>query len=150
MSETSNHFASQQYGFRRGRSTSDILNYLTCSVQLAKILKQKTIAIFIDIKAAYDNVSTPILLQTLQKFKIEPYVIQFIKEILTNRFIRIANTNFTSITNRRIPEGSPLSPILFNLFLSEIQTRILHDENVKYYIFADKLIISASGWSAGD
>jgi hypothetical protein len=59
--EKYNILSSSQYGFRKGRGTRDCLALLTTDVQTFFKRKQQTVAAFIDISGAYDNVLIGIL-----------------------------------------------------------------------------------------
>jgi hypothetical protein len=58
--------SSSQYGFRKGLRTRDCLALLTTDVQTSFERKQQTVAAFIDISGAYDNVLIDILYDILR------------------------------------------------------------------------------------
>jgi hypothetical protein len=60
-----------QYGFQKGHGTRDCLVLLTTDVQTSFELKQQTVAAFIDISGAYDNVLIDILCNILMGAALE-------------------------------------------------------------------------------
>ena len=72
----------------------------------------------LDLGGAYDNVSHERLLAILHTIGFPPWTIQFTKSFLTERRTRIAYAGHVSVwlpTQTGIPQGSPISPILFLL-----------------------------------
>jgi hypothetical protein len=77
----------------------------------------------LDLSGAFDRVSHDRLLWILRKKRLPEWVIGFIHGFLVDRKTQLTFSGFTSevITMQtRIPHGSPLSPILFLLFASEL------------------------------
>ena len=61
---------SNQFGFRKARSTMDNLSILTTDIRLALSRQETLVAAFLDLSAAYDNVHLPTLRQILQQLRI--------------------------------------------------------------------------------
>ena len=76
--------------------------------------------LFFDVKGAYDHVSKTRLLDTLQRFHLHPAVIRWIDTFLSSGLIGLAfdgeRENLQPV-NTGIPQGSPISPILFLIYL---------------------------------
>ena len=53
--ESRNTISNQQYGFRRGRSTTDTLVKLDTNIKTAFAKKQHTVAVFYDLGKSYDT-----------------------------------------------------------------------------------------------
>lgn len=72
----------------------------------------------LDVSGAYDNVSHERLLYNIKKLRLGHFV-PWIQSFLRNRSTRIRLPGFLSdpiLTPTGIPQGSPISPILFLLF----------------------------------
>ena len=77
----------------------------------------------LDLGGAFDNVSHERLLWILRKKGLPEWLVTFVQNFLTDRRTRIAFDGFESDwirTQTGIPQGSPLSPILFLFFISEL------------------------------
>jgi len=75
-------------------------------------------ATFLDIKAAYDNVNPSILFNVVNDLKIPKGYKLFIQNLIDYRFINIYESNKFQGTRtlfKDLPQGSVLSPLLFNL-----------------------------------
>jgi hypothetical protein len=50
-----------QYSFRKGKGTRDCLAMLTTDISTSFVMKKQTVAVFLDISGAYDNVLIDVL-----------------------------------------------------------------------------------------
>ena len=77
----------------------------------------------LDAAEAFDNVSHIRLLHNLRKRRIPLLIIEWVKDFLTNRRIKIKLLEFISEwirTSTDIPQGSPLSPILYLFYNTDL------------------------------
>ena len=77
----------------------------------------------LDLAGAFDNVSHKRLLYILERKGFPAWIIQIVQSFLTARKTQIVFTGHESEwiqTQTGIPQGSPLSPILFLFFISEL------------------------------
>lgn len=98
-------------------------------------MQKKHSVLFLDIKAAYDNVSIPKLIQTLNDFEIPGQYINLIIDLLTEReiYIPIPKTNILigpKTVNKGLPQGSPLTPLLFNMYTATISQMIENNSHI--------------------
>jgi hypothetical protein len=131
-----------QKGFRAGKSTLDNLILLQQEIHTTFKKKQVMIAAFLDIKKAYDCVCRPKLVQMLEDFGLEGKVKAYLKDFLTApRSGRVAfgehESDIRSFPNG-VPQGSPLSPLLFNIYMSKLKEI---EDGSKISQFADDLVI---------
>jgi hypothetical protein len=54
--EKNGMLSATQYGFRKGRGTRDCLALLTTDISTSLEMKEQTVAAFLDVSGAYDNV----------------------------------------------------------------------------------------------
>lgn len=115
-----------QSGFRRGRGCADNVFTLTSAVQINLRLKnRKVFAIFVDFRRAFDSVSHGLLWRKLHTAGVSCKLIRIIKNLYDGATMRIRVENSLS---RPFPilsgvlQGEPLSPLLFSLFLFDIET----------------------------
>lgn len=146
--ESKKKFSDLQNGFRRGRSALENCLYLSTEIYKAFTRGEKVIALFLDVSAAYDNVQVPILLNYLNELNINNSIIKFIKKMLNNRKVCIRSctsgkqSNFR-FTSRGLLQGSPLSPLLFNIYMMGLDE--FNSNKVNILQFADDILIISSG-----
>jgi len=79
-----------QFGFRKGRSIQDALNKFYKGIKEAN--GKYVIAIFIDIKEAFDNLWWPALYVILKKIGIPNYLIRVLGDYCENRIVNLCAT----------------------------------------------------------
>ena len=124
----------EQAGFRQGRSTVQQILKLTSEIEKSFENGHKAGAVMEDLAAAYDTVwrQGPALklLCTIP----DRHLVRFIMNILSNRNFKL-KTSTGQISRLRIlknglPQGSTLSPILFNIYISNIPTTVSHADDM--------------------
>lgn len=145
--EKNQNFSSSQIGFRRGKGCMECLAYLILNIQRNFQRKLKSLVVFLDIKAAYDHVNIYHLYKTMKDLDISPSMKNWIFELLTNRKVFIRDREGLLRGPKEIStglaQGSPLSPILFNIY-----TRGIHDKfqgRVKIIQYADDFTLFIEG-----
>lgn len=135
-----------QFGFTSKVSTSHQLLRLSEHIHTAFQEKKHTIATFIDISKAFDRVWHPGLIYKLQSIGTPNYLIKVIKNFITDRTFTVMVENHISNPRKIIaglPQGSPLSPTLFNLYTADIPTT----SDTHTAQFADDTVIYKSSYS---
>lgn len=143
--------ANTQFGFRKGRSTLDSLTILTSDIRLALSKKQQLVGCFLDISSAYDNVQLPLLRAKLLQLSIPARIVQIICKLFMGRTIKIrtGNTFHPPLTVwQGLPQGSVLSPLLYNLYTFDVEQSVLPFCNILQY--ADDLVVYTTAHNIDD
>ncbi|XP_067207866.1 golgin subfamily A member 6-like protein 22 [Linepithema humile] len=145
-----------QTGFRKGMGTLDniyIMNYLV-NRQLEK-KKGKMTALFIDLKAAFDSVDRGVLVGAMRERGVREGLVERVEEVLkeTKSKVRVGGEvgeNFW--TARGVKQGCPLSPLLFNIMLADIEEEMgkvkrggvkLRGNRIYSLAYADDMVLVA-------
>ncbi|XP_020285268.1 golgin subfamily A member 6-like protein 6 [Pseudomyrmex gracilis] len=124
-----------QAGFRKEKSTLDNIYVLNHVVQREKEKERgerKVHALFIDLKAAFDNVDRKKLWKILEKKGISEGLIKRMKNIYaeTEVMIRTEKSLIKSfLVNKGVRQGCVLSPTLFNLYVADLEEELREQEH---------------------
>lgn len=136
-----------QIGGRKQRSAIDAVMSLVHDIQAAKSNKLITSALFLDIKGAFDHVSANKLLKICQKLGLPKSLILWLECFLNQRSIQLAfdgNIQEKQSIEIGIPQGSPISPILFLIYIKDLfKERELTDIRIPSYLDDIGLIVSS-------
>ncbi|GFX73945.1 probable RNA-directed DNA polymerase from transposon BS [Trichonephila clavipes] len=133
-----------QTAFRTHHSTTDQLFYLNQSIidGFQEKPHKKTLAVFLDISAAFDRVWRQKLVHTIQGTGINDKALLWINDFLRGRKFSVRFNGALSESRRMwagVPQGSVLSPLLFLIFMNTIHHHIHPDTNIACY--ADDIAI---------
>jgi len=121
---TSNCLSPLQFACRKGYSALDTVHIILAKVYEASNDKLYSSALFLDVQGAFDKVLHQRLAETMTNNNFPPYLVDWVQSCLLDRSVRItegaaSEPSFTPI-QVGIPQGSPLSPFLFNVYSSPL------------------------------
>jgi len=108
-----------QFGFRPDRSCVDSLVLFSSDIHKGFASNSSTIAAFLDIKGAFDNVIPYILIQELESIGIPAQIRMFIYNLISDRslhFVVEGEKYGPFYSYKGTPQGSTLRPLLFDIY----------------------------------
>lgn len=148
-----NILSTRQHGFSKGKSTTTAFyDYLKFIIQKVE-KRQCPLVIYCDLSKAFDCVPHNRLLNKLDHYGIRGTAGKWLTSYLGNRsqFVRLnfVNANSTNVfvsndlpISTGVPQGSVLSPLLFNLYLNDLVT-YLHDSLTIMYADDTTILLSS-------
>ena len=137
-----------QCGFRSGLSTSHaLLDVVTATYDnINKMLYTGTLLIFIDYKKAFDTVCHKILLSKLERYEIRGPAFNLISSYLNHRTQCVSiNDSLSALSHISygVRQGSTLGPLLFLLYINEINNVDTYSsDSIKQYADDTCLVIN--------
>jgi ribonuclease HI len=125
LAETHHILPPTHMGGRKMRSTEHALHAVTHKIYetWSQNTGQVASLLLLDVSGAFDNVSHTRLLHDLRKRRVDEKTVKWIASFLSNRHTSIAIDGFRSTAyqiNTGIPQGSPLSPILYLFYNADL------------------------------
>lgn len=121
--ERENGLHEGQTGSRKHRSSIDAVARFVQHAQESWARGNKTGLLLMDVKGAFDHVSKNCLLQHMEMKDVEGNIISWVQSFLTDRRLQLVidgHTGDTRPIQTGVPQGSPVSPILFAIYLSGV------------------------------
>lgn len=160
LSELVEPLSVEQGGFRRRRGTLDQVCSLHEWAIQAKAKKLPVFMIFLDIKAAYDQVDRMILWNKCRKRGMPAKLLQVLQALFDGNECKVVVDGQCS---ERFPllsgllQGSPLSPLLYSVFVDDLVDDLnslvgterlsLGGRRFRCLLYADDIVLLSSSWS---
>ena len=137
--ENTDKLPTEKSRFRKHHSTNDKLFELTQAVYQAQPLSRRLGAIFLDIEKVFDRVWHNGLRYERLHMNAPALLLRWISSILRTVKVRIlGHTSREIAINYGVPQGSPISPLFFLLYMSKLPKLLL---NTRRSLFADDFMI---------
>ncbi|KAM7314805.1 hypothetical protein ISCGN_004589 [Ixodes scapularis] len=150
--EDSHLLPDTMFGFRPHFAAPDIMLFLHHQVVMRRTLDTKFI-VGLDVAKAFDNVLHEAILQQLQTLGVGHRTYTYIRDFLTGRTVQLsAGTGDPSIIspgNPGTPQGSMLSPTLFNVALIGLPKLLADIPHLHHSLYADDLTLWITRGSDG-
>ena len=130
-----------QSGFRADRSCADNLTSLFSFIHTGLLRGKLVIGAFLDIQSAFDVIPS-ILSKDLNKIGIPKHMRRFIENLIVDRktfFVIDGEVKGPFNAQKGTPQGSILSPLLFNIYLKDLGKQLPDGAIILQY--ADDIVI---------
>lgn len=151
--EEKNLFPHQMIGFRPHLSTQDAM--LQIKKDIFDNPTRDTQAILaVDSEKAFDRVEHRHVLRTIAEMNLGVKFYKYVKAFLENRTCQLQVGDLCSdelrLGNRGTPQGSVLSPLLFNIAMRPISTSLGNLSKIHHTIYADDVTLWCTGGRDSD
>lgn len=111
-----------QFGFRKRISTAHQLLRITEYIHTAFQEKKHSIVTLLDVSQAFDRVWHPGLIYKLKTIATPKYLLNIITQFISDRVTIDNHSSNPRPIEAGLPQGTPLSPTLFNIYTADIPT----------------------------
>ena len=150
--ESGQKLSKSQYGFRKQKGTELAIWNFVRAAYMALLGSRQLGVVAVDLKSAYDTVWGTGLVSRMITLGAPSYMIRWVHSFIDSRTaeVIVAEGTSTWALSRGVPQGSPISPILFLIYID--QALDLLSEIVSVQAYADDLLLwvdlngSFEGW----
>ena len=144
-----------QFGFRKNRRTTDALYIILSTSLIANKNKTPIYLAFVDLAKAFDSINHNLLWLKLSAMGISTKMLKLLQHMYRTARSVVSYDGFTSSEfpcHKGVRQGCPLSPLLFSLFISDLEHELLAnssgkvrigEQEVRVIMFADDLVLLA-------
>ena len=151
--EDNNILNETQFGFRKGRRTSDGQFILLSLIENFRHTKNPLFSCFVDFSKAFDSISHDLLWLKMEDLGLSTRILLLLKDMYSKAcsWIKVNGSLSPCFTcNRGVRQGCNLSPLLFCLFISDLETHLknnnchgvrLTNSQLPLLLFADDVLL---------
>lgn len=134
-------FHDQSYGFRPNRNAHQAMRYAQNTVR-----QGYSWAVDCDLEAFFDGVNHDLLMEQLKAKHQDRQLLRLI-----NRYLKagIQINGVTQISTEGVPQGGPLSPVLSNIVLNQLDWELERREH-RFVRYADDFVVFVKSREAGE
>jgi retron-type reverse transcriptase len=133
-----------QHDFRKGHCTENALSHMTDSIERAMDDKKVALVVYLDIKGAFDNLATNVIVHGMNKHDVDDNITKRLKEYLDSRYCRVKGSDQYYKIECGNGQGGILSPMLWNFVMDTfLEIYIAHAAEAIAYADEGALIIIA-------
>jgi hypothetical protein len=142
--ENCNIIVNNQSGFRKKHSCESVINDVLYDWKSSLENKLVTIAVFLDLKRAFETVNRQLLFRKMMMYGIQGKEIRWFESYFMHRKQQVKIKNELSCKREiyhGVSQGSALGPLLFLLYINDLPNYV---SNSTIYMFADDTLITIS------
>lgn len=147
--EKNNLLSPNQFGFRRGKSTADAVSQLTEKIARGLDEKDRCLAVFLDLRKAFDTISIPILIEKLENIGVRSLQLQLFKSYLSDRTQTVKVSDKISEplpVKYGVPQGSILGPTLFLIYINGLCNLNIKNSYISSFADDTAVLFRGSTW----
>jgi ribonuclease HI len=134
---------SSQFGFRKGRSTTDSLLKFGGDIKDAFYNNQYLISVFLDVSGAFDNVDLECLVKILHSYNIPGKICKWIFNFFYSRTVYIkygGKLYGPKLAYKGVMQGATLSPLIYILYIAQLHS-FLPTNTLSVLQYADDIVL---------
>jgi hypothetical protein len=150
MEEQSTPFHRDQHAFRKGHSTKNALSHLVDTAKKAILHRNVLLAVFLDIKGAFDNLTTESIEDVMNSHGEEEELTGWFCNHLNGRYCQVKGNKQYFRLRKGTGQGGVLSPTIWNFVMDSFLTTFTdHEADAIAYANDGALIIVAKNRVGG-
>ncbi|XP_037518363.1 uncharacterized protein LOC119395147 [Rhipicephalus sanguineus] len=150
--EDNNVYTHNIIGFRAGLSTQDAMKMIKHQI-IDHNTRDTRALLGLDLEKAFDNALYAYILASVADLELGPRLYYYVRSFLTGRKAKLRFSDFVSdevlLGPRGTPQGSVISPTLFNICMVGLSRKLAQVEGIKHTIYAYDITIWCTGGSEG-
>lgn len=142
----SSQLNASQHAYLKGKSVETALHDVVSIIERNLYYREFTLASFLDIEGAFNNVETASIRNALEKAGAEGAIVDWIDNMLKSRIINseMAGDAVKKTVTRGTPQGGVISPLLWLLVVDQV-LESMKAKGFKVVAYADDVVILISG-----